>query len=178
MNKFVSGIYDSRAAAEQAIQALLDGGFAKERVSLLIAGKHRDRHFKNVEHVENVSERSNAGEGAAIGGLLGALVGGLAAVASLAIPGGILVAGPIAAAIGGGTAGLAGGSLLGALVGAGIPEAEARYYEQELGRGGILVSVEAENDRAAVLARSILDRTGARGMRSDQNPSAHATRPA
>lgn len=176
MKNFASGIYDTRAAAEQGVQALMDGGIPKERISLLVAGKHRDRHFENVD-VENVSERSKTGEGAAIGGLFGAILGGFAAIASLAIPGGILVAGPIAAAIGGGAAGLAGGSLLGALVGAGIPEPEARYYEQELGRGGILVSVEAENDRSAGLARSILDRTGARVMRSDQNASAHAMRP-
>jgi hypothetical protein len=67
--------------------------------------------------------------------------------------------------------------LLGALVGAGIPEPEARYYEQELGSGGILVSVETDSDRAAGLARSVLDRTGARALRAEQDASAHAMRP-
>jgi hypothetical protein len=174
MRSYVSGIYGTRVAAELGVQALVDGGFAKERISVLFAGKHRDQHFGDVPPGSN--QGSNVGEGAAIGGMFGAIVGGFAAIASLAIPGGILVAGPIAAAIGGGAVGLAGGSLLGALVGAGIPEQEARYYEQELERGGILVSVEAESQRAGSVARSILDRAGARSTRAEQVASAPANR--
>lgn len=165
MTNFISAIYGTRVSAELGTQALIDAGFPKDKISVLFSAKHRDQHFGAVPRG---AEGSNAGEGAAIGGLFGAIIGGFAAVASLAIPGGILVAGPIAAAIAGGAVGLAGGGLLGALVGAGIPEQEARYYEQELERGGILVSVAVESERAASLARSILDRTGARSTRAEQ----------
>jgi hypothetical protein len=169
MTSFVSALYGTRVSAELGAQALIDAGFPKHDISVLFAAKYRDQHFGALPRD---APGSRAGEGAAVGGLFGAILGGFAAVASLAIPGGILVAGPIAAALAGGALGLAGGSLVGALVGAGVPEQEARYYEDELERGGILVSVAVENERAASLARSILDRTGARRTRSEQSPGA------
>ena len=48
----------------------------------------------------------------------------------------LIAAGPIMAALGGTAAGATAGGLVGALVGFGIPESEARVYEERLKEGG------------------------------------------
>ena len=95
--------------------------------------------------------------GATTGGVLGALGGLLVGLGALAIPGigPVLAAGPLVAALGpivGGTAtgtviGAGAGAVAGALVGLGIPEDEARVYEQRFQEGGILVTVKAGANR-------------------------------
>ena len=78
---------------------------------------------------------------------MGAVAAVVAAVgSSIAIPGlGIVVAGPIAAALVGGGAGAATGGLIGALVGAGMPEDRIKRYETGIKEGGILMSIKARN---------------------------------
>jgi hypothetical protein len=111
-----------------------------------------------------------AAAGAGIGGAIGTAVGAvLAAIAALGttlvIPGlGLLVAGPLAAALVGAGAGGATGGLIGALVGAGIPEPHAREYERALHAGGVLLTVEAETDDAARDAELQLLHLGARNV--------------
>ena len=62
--------------------------------------------------------------------------------ATVAVPGlGLLVAGPIAAALAGAGAGAVVGGGIGALVGAGIPEERVKEYESGLKNGGILMGV-------------------------------------
>jgi hypothetical protein len=65
-----------------------------------------------------------AGIGAGVGGFIGAVLAAIAAaITSIALPGfGVLMAGPIAAAVIGAGAGAANGTLVGALIGWGIPE--------------------------------------------------------
>src|SRR5205823_3676773 len=91
-------------------------------------------------------EKTEAGEGAAIGAATGVVIGGLAAAGALMIPGigPLLSAGTIAAAVFGVTAGAAGGALVGALIGLKIPEEEARFYEAEIKAGRSLVTVLAD----------------------------------
>lgn len=73
----------------------------------------------------------------------------MAGVGALAIPGigPIVAAGPIAATIGGAVVGAGAGGLVGALVGMGIPEDEAKQYEEYLNQGEILVLVDADAER-------------------------------
>jgi hypothetical protein len=75
---------------------------------------------------------------------LGGLLVGLGA---LAIPGvgPLIAAGPIATTLLGAGVGAAAGGLLGALVDVGVPEDEANYYAEGVRRGGVLVSVGAED---------------------------------
>jgi hypothetical protein len=106
------------------------------------------------------------GAGAAIGGVLGAIIAGLTATGSIiavATTGGAatpLVAGPLAAALAGLGIGGLGGGIIGALVGAGIPEEKARAYEEGLKTGGILVGVSADSTRTDQV-RQIFERDGA-----------------
>src|ERR671920_1144773 len=95
------------------------------------------------------------------GGLIGGTLGLLAGVGALVIPGigPIVAAGTIASTLAGAGIGAAAGGLLGALAGMGIPEEEARHFEQGVQSGGILVTVRA-GARAAE-ARQILAGEGA-----------------
>src|SRR5205823_12747858 len=99
-------------------------------------------------HEAGSKVKEGMGVGGAIGTAVGATVAGLAAVGSnLAIPGlGLVIAGPIAAALAGGGAGAVTGGLIGALVGAGITEQNARAYEEALRHGGVAIGVTPRND--------------------------------
>jgi stress response protein YsnF len=89
------------------------------------------------------------------------------ALRGLAIPGigPILAAGPIAAALGGalGGAGLGPvtGGLIGALTDMGVPEHEARHYENAVREGKTLLTVRAQDDASAERVASILENCGA-----------------
>jgi hypothetical protein len=88
-----------------------------------------------------------ASEGMAAGGAIGTAVGAtLAGIAALgttiAVPGlGLVLAGPLVAALAGGGAGAVAGGMLGALIGFGIPESNAKAYEEALRRGGVVFGV-------------------------------------
>jgi hypothetical protein len=86
-----------------------------------------------------------------IGGSLGAIIGGIAALGTnLVLPGlGLVVWGPIAAGLAGLGAGGATGGLIGALVGAGIPEERAKYYEEGVRNGGTMLGVRPRSNEDA-----------------------------
>jgi hypothetical protein len=96
-----------------------------------------------------------------IGGALGAIAAGLVATGVLAVPGLALVAaGPIVATLAGLGAGAAAGGVTGALIGLGIPEHEARFFNEQIEHGGILIGVYTHDDRAGQ-ARRVLEAAGA-----------------
>jgi hypothetical protein len=84
-------------------------------------------------------------------------------VGTLAIPGvgPFIAAGPVMAALGGAAIGAGAGGLIGALVGLGIPEYEAKRYEGKLREGNILISVHSDNRDETKRAKEILERDGA-----------------
>lgn len=162
MSTLVTGLFASRSSAEYASEELLKAGFSAEDISLLMSETTRGREF-------GMKEGTKAPEGVAagvtIGGVIGAIAAGLAAVGTIAIPGiSLVAAGPVLATLGGLGAGAAAGGLTGALVGLGIPEHEAKFYDEEVQQGGILLGVYAHDDRAR-LARDILNAAGAEKVR-------------
>ena len=86
--------------------------------------------------------------GAVTGGAIGGTIGLLAGIGTLAIPGlgPFIAAGPIMAALSGAAAEATAGGVVGALVGLGIPEYEAKAYEERVKKGGYLVAVHVENN--------------------------------
>jgi outer membrane lipoprotein SlyB len=66
-----------------------------------------------------------------------------------------MAAGPIVAALAGAAVGGASGSLLGALVGLGVPEIEAKVYEERLNKGDILVCVHVDDSGQENIAGQI-----------------------
>jgi len=100
-----------------------------------------------------------AGTGAAVGGILGLVAG----VASLSIPGigPLIAAGPIASALAGAGIGAAAGGIIGALAKLGVPEDEAHYYAEGVRRGGTLITVRADSASAADCAANVMRKHGA-----------------
>ena len=185
----VFGVYSSRQAAAGALDQFESAGFLQADISVLLSGEQGATKIEDIESREpkDVTERLNdltsketkdissgrsaavaakdskatqgAAAGAGIGAALGGSLGWLAAVSALAIPGlgPLLIAGPLLGAF---TGAVAGGAV-GVLVGVGIPEDEAKLYEERLKKGGVLVSAHAGTSEDVDRARNILQRTGA-----------------
>jgi len=141
MANLITGLFDTPAAAENAVAQLRQMGYEQNEISIIM---------KNRADAEILAEETGSrtmesvGTGAVIGGALGAVLAGLLAVGSVTIPGvGLLAAGPLAAMLAGAGAGGIAGSLVGWLVGAGIPADVAPYYERGLSEGGVVVAVAA-----------------------------------
>jgi hypothetical protein len=161
----ITGFFKTRVGAEAAVDALLKRGYTKDDISVLMSNETRDKEF-------GIESGSKAAKGASLGGAVGGGVGAvLAAIAavgtSIALPGlGLVIAGPIAAALAGLGAGAAAGGLMGALIGAGIPEHRAKVYEAGLRSGGILLGVQARDDRDKDEIEHLLEDVGAKDVRT------------
>jgi hypothetical protein len=141
-------LFNDRQSAERAYGSLTSRGYTSDDVNLVMSDETRKRHFTAAGAETELGNKAakGAGVGGAIGGTVGAIAAVFAAGAAIAIPGlGIIVAGPLAAALAGGGAGAAAGGLIGALVGAGIPEERVKHYEKGIKDGGILMGVRARN---------------------------------
>lgn len=144
--ELITATFPDRESAEHAFESLTRRGYTRDDVNVLMSDETRRLHFADLEAGTAPDVGSKAAEGglagAAIGGTAGAILGALVAAGSLALPGiGLVIAGPIAAALAGLGAGGAAGGLVGALIGAGIPEDRARRYESDLRSGGIVLGV-------------------------------------
>ena len=146
----ITALFEHKDDAEKAYQELLDRKYTFNDIDVLMSEETRNKHYG-----DDTSDRSalgnkateGAGVGGAIGGVAGAILGGLVAVGtSIALPGlGLVIAGPIVAALAGAGAGGATGGLIGALVGYGIPEKTALEYEMGLKDGGIALGFRPKN---------------------------------
>jgi predicted phage tail protein len=132
------------------------------------SGKLSGEHLTTPSKGGMGTERhTKAPEGATAGGLTGGIIGGvlglLAGIGALAIPGmgAFIAAGPLMATLSGIGAGGTVGGIIGALAGAGIPEYEAKRYENRLKEGGVLLSIRANNDDLAKRWKEILKKQGA-----------------
>ena len=174
MTVTISRLYDTYAAAAEAVRSLEAAGVPHSDISIVsnnvdnwysansttaqaprtgIVDRDRDGRDDRAEGAE-----TGAGIGATAGGIVGLLTG----LGLLAIPGvgPVVAAGWLAATAAGAAAGGAAGGILGALTQAGTSEEDARVYAEGVRRGGTLVSarvpdadrprLEATLDRSAV----------------------------
>jgi hypothetical protein len=159
-NRAVFGIYISQLDAENAVHGLKLAGFRSTDISILFPDNTGTKDLA-LERSSKAPEGTAAGAGS--GAVVGGILGWLAGVGLLAIPGlGLFVAaGPIMAMLSGiGVGGVLGG-VAGALVGLGTPEYEAKRYEGRIRKGGILLSVHCDDREWVKSAREILIQTGA-----------------
>src|SRR4051794_17259479 len=156
----VFGIFQTRAGAEECVDALRRAGFRNADVSALFPDNAGTKDFA---HEKNTKAPEGATTGASSGALLGGTLGWLAGIGLLAIPGigPLIAAGPIVAALAGVGAGGVVGGVVGALVGMGIPEYEAKRYEGRVKHGGILLSVHCDSSEWVTRAEHILRGSGA-----------------
>jgi hypothetical protein len=143
----VTAVFRDPIKGQNAYDGLLHRGYAAKGINVLMSDTTRSTYFPHERDAEHIDASNYAAEGMGLGGAIGTAVGAtLAAVmavgTSLLIPGlGIVVAGPIVAALAGGGAGAVTGGAIGALVGLGIPEPNARAYQEALREGGVIIGV-------------------------------------
>ncbi|MEO6054933.1 MAG: DUF3341 domain-containing protein [Chthoniobacterales bacterium] len=118
--------------------------------------------FRDIAHVKSTKAPEGATTGILTGGIAGAAIGLLAGIGTLAIPGlgAFIAAGPLLAALSGAAAGAAAGGIVGTLIGLGIPEFEAKAYEEKLKTGHFLLAVHIENARQGSHVSEILKKNG------------------
>jgi hypothetical protein len=165
MKKSVFCIVPALGQADTIVRELKKAGFVDNDISALFPDKKGSKDFAH-EHKTKAPE--GAAVGATAGGAVGGTVGLLAGIGALAIPGlgPFIAAGPLMGALSGAAVGGAVGGFTGALVGMGIPEYEAKRYENKLREGNILLSVHTEDTKQQDAAKKIFERLGARDIAS------------
>ena len=150
----VTGLFKDKESAEQAYRSASQSGYTNNEINVVMSEETRERYYgKNATLETEVGNK--AAEGAAIGGAVGSTVGAIAAAVAavgttLVLPGlGLVVAGPLAAAIAGAGAGGVTAGIVGALIGWGIPEDRLEEYEAGLEDGGILIGVNPRSEEDA-----------------------------
>lgn len=157
--------------AEHIVLQLKQAGFTSDDISALLPDRRGTRDFA---HEHNTKAPEGATTGGVVGLGLGAGLGWLAGIGALAIPGvgPFIAAGPIMAALGGAAVGTATGGIMGALVGMGIPEFEAKRYDAKVREGSILISVHTESGNQRDAAREIFRANNADGISTGSEASA------
>jgi hypothetical protein len=156
---FEAGVFPDIDDARRAVDGLLKAGFSRDHITVLCSDETKERYFREFEHQDPAGTHTPTA--AAVGGTIGAALGGLTVIASAVATGSMALwaAGPITAWAGG----VAGG-LVGAMMTRGIEKELANYYQQAVVKGHILVAAEDHSpERQASLARaaSILAEAGA-----------------
>lgn len=159
-HKSVYAIATSEIQASQIVDQLTKARFSSNDISLLSADKRSSHEFSHEKHTKAPEGAiTGATAGGAIGGALGLLMG----IGALAIPGvgPFIAAGPLLAALSGAAAGASVGGVTGGLIGLGIPEIEAKRFENRISTGNILISVHAKSSDEVSEAKKILREAGA-----------------
>jgi hypothetical protein len=158
MSVYLSGSFHDERGADEAIERLIVLGYAREKVDVMMSQETRRRYglreLPGSAQGANVSHGKEPG-GEVLGAAFGAIVAGTAALTvfgsvitgGLAVP---FVAGPLAALVAGGGGAVVGG-FLGALLGTGMPEKQAKRIEHDIDAGAIVVGIEADHDDAGTI---------------------------
>ena len=150
------GVFDDRDDAELAARDLREQGFKDDQIG------YAWRDEKGKTHTEGNKAGEMAASGAGTGVVLGGLIG---AGAALLIPGigPVVSGGLLASALAGGATGAVvggvSGGIAGALVGLGIPQEEAKFYDEQVRDGRTLMTVRSD-DRYADASDIIRRRRG------------------
>jgi len=164
----VSGVFQTRAAAERAVRDAVKAGIPSDKITLLMPGSMGavDKEVSTVP----VDTTEQPGMGKAIGALLGGgvgITGGSLLAALIPGVGPITALGLLGAAIVG-----AAGATIGATVGdkmekssiEGLPEDEIFVYEDALRQGRSVVVGMAENEESASLLRDLMKKEEAESI--------------
>lgn len=156
MAKAVICIARSEEQAAGIVNRLKEAGFSSDDVSLLLPDRTGPRDFAHEQHTK---APEGATTGVVAGGVIAGVIGWLAGIGTITIPGigALVAAGPVMAALTSAAAGGAIGGMAGALVGFGFPEYEAKQYEGKVKNGNILISVHTGDGRERSTAREIFN---------------------
>ncbi len=167
----VTGIFQTRSQAEDAVQQLRSLGIANDRIALLTPAMDDAQVEKAVPTADSEQPGMGQAMGGAVGGAIGVAGGASlgAAAASLLIPGvGPVIAGGILGAAilgaGGTAAGVAAGGALEKELEAGLPHDELFLYEDALRNGRSVVIAFVEQEGAIYGAQSAMVGAGAESI--------------
>jgi hypothetical protein len=156
MAKTTVGVFTTRAAADQAVADLRAAGYRDNQIGMVC----KNAEGKTV--ATGAARDTKAAEGAAVGAAVGAAttaaVGAGIMAGVIPVIGPVLALGPLGVTLLNAAGGAAAAGLAGALVGSGIPDEDAKYYESEVAAGRYLVTVDAGNRDAD--ARRVYTRHG------------------
>jgi|SRR5262245_13188871 len=154
------GVFPRYAEARQAVEALRSAGFQNDQIGVI--GPEDRRKAPERSGLANDPTHTQWEEGAGIGAAAGGLTGlglGAAVAAGLMSPLGPVVAGgTLVALLASAGAGATVGTVMGGLIGLGIPEDDTRWYVSELEAGRVVVTVRAAKSD---VAQNILNQHGA-----------------
>src|SRR3569833_1391385 len=164
MTVTISRLYDSYTDAQQAGRRLVAAGVPHSEISMV--ANNSEGWFNTDKKVDRdhdgVDDRAEgAGKGAGIGAGVGGAAGLLAGLGLLAIPGlgPVVAAGWLTAtAVGAAAGAVAGGATrgqVGAHTHAGETEEDANVYAEGVRRGGTLVSVKVDDDKASQVSAAL-----------------------
>lgn len=174
MARVLLGVFDERSYAQDAISEFKSFGLNPKDISIMM------KDISQAEDMASDTGTNIAGgviSGATTGGILGGIAGLLVGIGAVTIPGmgAILIGGPLAAALGltgaaatavsGAATGALAGGIVGALIGLGVPEEDAREYEERIKAGAILLAVPSPEDKEEEV-RAIFEEHGATQIRS------------
>ena len=150
----LTGMFTDKDSSESAYKSLRDRGYTDDEINVMMSDETRDKYYgdgKDGDSELGSKAAEGTGIGGAIGGTLGAVIAGIAALGTnIFLPGlGLIVWGPLAAALAGAGAGGLTGGLVGALIGAGIPEDRAKSYEEGIKSGGTVLGVKPKSNEDA-----------------------------
>lgn len=156
---FRVGLFSTVQSVDRAIDELHQHGFDHRQISVICSDETKRAHFDAREASHVREDRLGASLG---GGMLGATLGGLTAIAGLSTLGGaaVVAAGALSAAMAGGVA----GSFAAAMVSRGFEKEPADYFDLAVEKGKILVAVEdrgPQQESRLREAAEILRRSGA-----------------
>ena len=152
----VLAIFDDRARAEAAVQALSERGITRDQLSVLF--RHDDVNITSEEMVALDREAEATGTAVAFGGTVGGLAGLLGGLAVFSIPGigPFLGVGVLATTIGGAALGAAAGERATHFKEFGMPDERSSRYGQALETGSVVLAVSARNAEEVMAAREAL----------------------
>jgi hypothetical protein len=144
------GVFANRLDTENALLEIKSSGFPMDNVSVVGRNAEPDDQVAGIPVHKSIDNKADEGAvaGAVTGGALGGITGLLVGLGTLAIPGvgPVLLAGAaattLATTLAGTAIGAGGASLLGALIGLGIPDNDAKIYSDLLEQGYYLVVID------------------------------------
>ncbi len=149
MANVIAGLFDSVTDANNFLADIESRGYTADEVSIITQ--------EDAVQIENDATEGVA-DAAATGGVIGGVLGLLAGVGALTLPGigALFVSGPIATALGlsgivgttatGAVTGALAGGIIGALKELGVDEATAQMYQERIEEGAVMIAVNAKND--------------------------------
>lgn len=146
MQTMLFAAFPNREDAHRAVGELENHGFNADTLSV-ISKEYHDM----PSHTAAGQAATGLVSGATTGGVLGGIAGLLAGAGVFPALAGLLIGGPVAAALGltgiaaaavsGAVTGAAVGGLVGSLMGLGFSQSEAEYYHETVEAGGLLLAV-------------------------------------